>query len=93
MKEHAGTSIFLNIMEGTYLLYEGKRLFDFSGIYSDQYGMTLKDFGHRGCDMSTIELNREKSSQLASMILKHNLAEKITQTGVLKNKVYSNGFY
>ena len=92
LKYHAGTSVFLNVMKGTYVLYENQRLFNYSGIYADQYGMTVAEAGHRA-DMSKIELSRQKLGQLGEMLLGHQLAAKIVQTGVLKNKVYTHGFY
>ena len=81
-------------MQGTYLLYEKRRFYIYTGIYSDQYGMTFKDLDlNEQAQISNIELSSEKVAELRMLLLQHSLTEKIAQSSVVNNLIYRINHY
>lgn len=92
-QDHAGSSVFLNIMKGTYFLYERRRLYEFEGIYSDDYGMTLKDYKWKNPDLNTIQLNREVMNKLRTLLVDHKITEELVQRSLVENKMFNRMYY
>lgn len=80
-------------MRGTYYLYDKDRLYEFSGFYIDNYGMTLKDFKYKNCQMETLELMKDKVGEIKMNLLEGDLPERIVQRAVLDNKIFNFGYY
>lgn len=93
LQVHGGNGAYLNVMRGSYYLYDNDRLYEFSGLYIDNYGMTLKDFGYRTCDMDTIHLMKDKVGEIKMNLLEGDLAKLIVQRAVLDNKIFNFGYY
>jgi hypothetical protein len=80
-------------MKGTYLLYDGQRLFEFEGIYSDEYGLTLKDHKWKTVDLNTIQLNRELFAKIRKLFIEHKLHDEIVQSSLVQNKMFNIMYY
>lgn len=93
MQIHAGIGAYLNVMRGSFYYYDNDRLYEFSGLYVDDYGMTLKDFGYRTCDMDTIQLMKDKVGEVRMALLEADLHKRIVQKATLDNKIFNFGYY
>lgn len=74
-------------------MYERRRVCEVEGIYSDDYGMTLKDYKWKTPDLNSIQLNREVMTNLRNMIIEHRVTETIVQKSLIKNQMINRMYY
>lgn len=80
-------------MKSTLVLYEGKRIWELEGIYSDDYGLTLKDYKWKRPDLNSIQLDKQAMNKILKILIEHKVTNTIIQRNIVENKMFKRMYY
>ena len=78
-EEHAGSSVFINIMKGSYIIYSDLRWFEYEYLYSDKFGLGVRDYNFIEVDRENFEFDEVELEKLRLAYLKHGFLDMIVQ--------------
>lgn len=90
-EEHAGCGIFIDIMKGSYIIYQDLRWYEFEGLYSDKIGLSVKDYDYREVDKNDFELNEVLLEKLRQSYIKHRFLDMVVSAKRKYKKVMRRG--
>lgn len=88
LQYHCGSSAFLNTYTGQHILYEQSRLFSFSSLYTNSFGLGVKEFKQSNPDFKTFILDKNAVDKVKSDLLNLKNAEIIVNQNIITNEVY-----
>lgn len=88
LQYHCGSSAFLNTFTGQHILYELSRLYSFSNLYTNNFGLGVKECKQSNPDFKTFLLDKNAVDKVKSDLLGMKNAEIIVNQNIISNEVF-----
>lgn len=88
LQYHCGSSAFLNTFTGQHILYELSRLYSFSNLYTNNFGLGVKEYKQSNPDFKTFLLDKNAVDKVKSDLLGMKNAEIIVNQNIISNEVF-----
>lgn len=92
MTMHNSNSVYFNAFNGQYIIYENLRCYSLSGLYINNFGVSVNEVKRSDTDYKLFNLDSDKLNRVKKDLLDLNLDSQIVALNIIENLVYLQGY-